>query len=297
MNELVSVIIPTYNRESTIIRAVESVLSQTYKNIEVIIVDDCSTDGTLKLLKDNYSTNQKVRIYKLDKNSGACAARNKGIDVSQGKYIAFLDSDDVYYPKKIEWQMNVLEDDKYDLCATNYDRIDHNGTNGKITVKNLNGDNLLRELLFCNFITTGTLLGKKECFQDVKFDVSLARYQDWDLVLRLCKKYNFYFLNKSSLLQEYQKSSITSSTSHAKTFDALMNIYVKNYDSFKKFSNANTQIKWLIGIHSLFINSAPKYDFLWYGVCGDGFKIKRFFIYLMARLHMYTMIDKLFIQG
>ena len=99
MNHLVSIIIPTYNRENKLERAVESVLEQSYQYIEVIVVDDCSTDNTVTLM-GKYKDDERVVYYRLEKNSGACVARNKGIELSKGDYIGFLDSDDIFLPKK-----------------------------------------------------------------------------------------------------------------------------------------------------------------------------------------------------
>lgn len=97
---MVSVIIPSYNRENTIVRAVNSVLNQTYKDIEVIVVDDCSKDRTLELLSS--IKDERLKFFKLEKNSGACVARNFGIEKANGEFIAFQDSDDEWLPEKLK---------------------------------------------------------------------------------------------------------------------------------------------------------------------------------------------------
>ena len=97
-NQLVSVVIPIYNREKTIIRAINSVLSQTYTNVEVIVVDDCSEDNSVRVVKQLESF--KIRIIELSENHGAAYARNVGIKASNGYYIAFLDSDDEWFGDK-----------------------------------------------------------------------------------------------------------------------------------------------------------------------------------------------------
>ena len=96
---MVSVIIPSYNREKTIKRAVESGLNQTYKDIEVIVVDDCSSDKTIEILTS--IKDKRFSYYKLDKNSGACVARNLGIEKVKGDYIFLHDSDDEWLPDKL----------------------------------------------------------------------------------------------------------------------------------------------------------------------------------------------------
>ena len=127
---LVSVIIPTYNRYKYLLRAVNSVLSQTYKNIEIIVVDDCSTDSEYNNLEDVYKNEQKVIILRLPINQrikynslhAQGYTRNEGIKIAKGEYISFLDDDDLWFIKKLEIQLDVIErfgKDKYKLCGTN----------------------------------------------------------------------------------------------------------------------------------------------------------------------------------
>ena len=116
MNELVSIIMPSYNTAKFISKTIESVLEQTYKNWELLIVDDCSTDGTYTFIKKEYAGNYKVKIEKLPINSGACVARNRGIELSKGEYIAFLDSDDAFYEDKLEAQIEALKKYQTNLC-------------------------------------------------------------------------------------------------------------------------------------------------------------------------------------
>ena len=107
---MVSVIIPTYNRSNVILNSVNSVLNQTYKDLEVIVVDDCSDDETeivLKSIKD-----QRLRYIKHEKNMGACAARNTGIDLAKGEFIAFHDSDDICRKERIEHELKALIEKK-----------------------------------------------------------------------------------------------------------------------------------------------------------------------------------------
>ena len=118
---MVSVIIPTYNREKTILRAINSVLDQTYKEIELIIVDDGSIDNTRKIVE---SLNcQKIK-YIYQKNGGAAKARNTGIIAASGEYISFQDSDDYWYPEKLEKQLAELEDKNADIVQVVLNRIE-----------------------------------------------------------------------------------------------------------------------------------------------------------------------------
>ncbi len=120
---LVSIVIPTYNRAHLLLRAVRSALAQTYQNIEVIIVDDGSTDNTQEIVKS--FDDPRVQYMRQDKNRGVCAARNAGIRRSKGKYIAFLDSDDEYLPEKIRKSVEVFKSSSKDVgfVASNFWRV------------------------------------------------------------------------------------------------------------------------------------------------------------------------------
>lgn len=284
--KLVTIIIPTYNREHTICQAIDSVLQQTYDQIEVIVVDDCSQDATQKVVEENYGTDSRVRYERLLQNSGACAARNRGIDLSQGDYLAFLDSDDVYYPEKISLQLEAMQNSASDLCATSFTRVLADGKKERKLVFPGTKDEIYQNLLYCNFITTGALIGKRECFEKIQFDESLPRYQDWDIVLRLCKQYSICLLNVDTLKQIHQEVSITSSTGHHKTLYALERLYEKHQAAYKANTKANTQINWLMGIHSMYGGTKRQYSRLWLGVVGEGFNLKRFLIFLVMCLRL-----------
>lgn len=124
---LVSVIMPTYNCGSYIAFTLESVLSQTYKNFEVIIVDDKSTDNTEEIIKPFILEDSRIKYIKLSKNSGAAIARNTAIDCAQGRYLAFLDSDDLWTPDKLEKQISFMEENEYNFSCTSYNKVDEQG--------------------------------------------------------------------------------------------------------------------------------------------------------------------------
>lgn len=289
MEKLVSVIIPSFNREHTIARAVNSVLNQTYKQVEIIIVDDCSSDKTNEIVYREFGGNNKVIFHQLKVNSGACHARNKGVELSHGDYVAFLDSDDEYLPKKIEKQILMLEKTGADLCASDYLRI---GKDGKETVvPTYNKQEFLPDLLYLNQVTTGTLIGRRHCFTDTPFDESLPRYQDWDLVLRLAKKYRFCFLKENTLIQYFQPVSISSSTSHHKTYMALSTIFNKNHDDYLQHSKGYSQIMWLMGLHSMYNKEDRNVAAIWKGVTLNGFSLHRFIIFILVLLGNRSIMD------
>lgn len=125
MNDLVSIIMPTYNSCQFIKQSIKSVLSQTYSNWELIIIDDCSNDNTYGIVKE--FDDKRVCYFRNDTNLGTAKSRNRALKIAKGKWIAFLDSDDVWYPKKLERQINFMNSKGYDFSYTNYEEIDAYG--------------------------------------------------------------------------------------------------------------------------------------------------------------------------
>lgn len=124
---LVSVIMPAYNAEKFIVEAIESVLSQTYSALELIVIDDCSTDTTLETALEYAKKDNRVRVIRNEKNSGVARTRNAGLDAAKGEFIALIDSDDLWLPEKLEKQMTVAENTAADIVYCSYGMIDENG--------------------------------------------------------------------------------------------------------------------------------------------------------------------------
>ena len=125
MEELVSIIMPSYNTAKYIGKSIQSVLNQTYKNWELLIVDDCSTDDTEKVIKS--FDDKRIRYLKNDKNSGAAVSRNKALREAKGRWIAFLDSDDLWLPEKLERQIAFMLDNGYSFTFTDYRIVSPSG--------------------------------------------------------------------------------------------------------------------------------------------------------------------------
>ncbi len=130
MNELVSIIIPTYKRADMLPRAIDSILNGTYKNIEIVVIDDNNPDSTdrikTKKVMEKYKKNKCVKYYEMEKNEGGCASRNYGIEKANGKIIAFLDDDDEYLPNKIEVQLKHFIENELDASFSACNVYDHN---------------------------------------------------------------------------------------------------------------------------------------------------------------------------
>lgn len=125
---LVSVITPAFNAERFIHETIESVLAQTYNNWEMIIVDDCSTDNTKQIVQSYAAKDNRIKLFTLDKNSGSGVARNKAMDESKGRFIAFLDSDDMWLPEKLERQISFMLANGIAFSFTKYVRMQEDGT-------------------------------------------------------------------------------------------------------------------------------------------------------------------------
>ncbi|GGD16795.1 glycosyltransferase family 2 protein [Hyunsoonleella pacifica] len=158
MNLKVSIITPTYNSESFIQTTIRSVIDQTYTNWELLIIDDASTDNTLNIVNKFTSKHKNKNIYviKNHSNQGAAITRNQGIENASGDIIAFLDSDDVWKPSKLEKQVKFMINHDIDVCFTSYDLMDEDGVLMQKTVKAL-PKLTYKKLLKCNYI--GNLTG------------------------------------------------------------------------------------------------------------------------------------------
>lgn len=190
----ISVIIPTYNRKNTLPRAVESVLNQTYKPVEIIIVDDGSTDGT----KEWFSEMYPLVHYIYQVNSGVSSARNTGINSARGDWIALLDSDDEWLPDKLELQVKLLQNNaELRFCHTNEIWI-RNGVRINQRKKHQKyGGNIFKKCLDICRISPSSSLFHTSVIKDVGlFDESLDVCEDYDLWLRITAKYPVLFLDQ-----------------------------------------------------------------------------------------------------
>ena len=126
-NELVSIITPIYKCEKFVKDTIECVLNQTYDNWELLMVDDCSPDNSADIIKKYAKDDSRIKYIKLEKNSGAAVARNKALHESKGRFIAYLDADDLWKNEKLEKQVNFMLDNNYAFTCTDYEKIDENG--------------------------------------------------------------------------------------------------------------------------------------------------------------------------
>lgn len=200
--EFVSIIVPTYNRDKTIVRAINSIRNQTYENWELILVDDGSVDATEKVVSD--IGDERIVYLKLEKNAGAAHARNIGMQQAKYDYIAFLDSDDEWLPDKLLLQMREMQKAPGDVGLIYSRMANHDGEPEDWYVcppddypeESLKGD-MLRLLLTHNVIGTPTMLLRKECIaQTGGFREELECLEDWEFVLRVAKNWKIGFIRE-----------------------------------------------------------------------------------------------------
>lgn len=204
---LVSVVMPVYNacrvNKQFLIKALDSIANQTYKNVELVIVDDGSTDETHAVCQDYLKAHPELRVQYLRKaNGGQSCARNFGARASQGDYIGFLDQDDEWYENKLEKVIPWLANKTIDVLYTDADNIDgdDNVTFGRIHGQYHCGwphpKSSLEDILFKDiFVMPGLMTIKKSAFDAVGgFDEKLSGYEDDDLFLRLYERFKFFYL-------------------------------------------------------------------------------------------------------
>jgi len=207
--ELISIITPCYNSSNYISQTIDSVRSQTHLNWEMIIVDDCSSDDSSLIIKEYSENDQRIKYLKTDKPSGSpVLPRNIGIEHAKGRYIAFLDSDDIWLPNKLEEQVNLFNDEKVAVVFSNYEKINEEGErNQRFVIAPANVD--YKQLLKSNVI--GNLTGIYDTNKVGKIYCQNLRHEDYVLWLSILKKgYIAKNTNTITALYRVRKSSVSS---------------------------------------------------------------------------------------
>lgn len=209
MNELVSIIMPSYNTGNYIRESIESVLNQTYQNWELIVVDDCSTDNTDDVIAQ--FDDKRIHYLKNHQNFGAAISRNYALRKAKGKWIAFLDSDDLWKPEKLEKQIDFMKKNNYAFSYTNYEEIDEQGRKKRIAVT---GPYKITRLGMFNYCWPGCLTVMYNAL-----DVGLVQIEDikknndYAMWLKVCKKADCYLLDET--LAFYRRGRVGSVSSHS----------------------------------------------------------------------------------
>ncbi len=206
---LISIITPTYNCGKFIKETIESVQNQTYENWEMIIVDDCSTDDTKAVVEEISKVDARIKYYCLEVNSGAAVARTKAMELAEGEYMAFLDSDDLWLNNKLELQLNFMVQNDYAFTCTAYEKISETGEKlKKKIVKAIPKTNYNRLLLDCPVGNSTVMYSVKKMG---KFEVPNIRKRNDDaLWLQMLKKEQYiYGLNQVLMQYRLRQSSLS----------------------------------------------------------------------------------------
>lgn len=205
-NGLVSIIMPSYNTGNYISESINSVINQSYKNWELIIVDDCSTDNTDEIIKD-FLKDSRIKYLKNKENSGAAISRNKALRMAKGEWIAFLDSDDLWKHKKLEKQIRFMEQNNYNFSYTKYGEIDEYGNNLNIEIS---GPKKITKFKMYSYCWPGCLTvmynRKKIGLIQIK---DIKKNNDYAMWLKVCKKENCYLYPFSLALYRKRNGSIS----------------------------------------------------------------------------------------
>lgn len=275
----ISVIIPTYNRGYLIRESIESVLRQTFSDFELLIIDDGSDDNTKEIVEN--IPDERIVYIPLDSNSGACHARNIGVEHAKGKYIAFQDSDDIWYTDKLEKQLAFLLEHDADMifCQMKTQR----GSREKLyPSKYYKKIEISRNDILKKFLgSTQTFFIRKECFKSVRFDENLPRYQDWEFLIQITKFYKVMYQPKALVIQRLSRDSI--SANPYKGFAALqyiLNKYKNEYENclVGKASILSYQASFMIAMEK----KADKY--LWESISANPISVKHWLKFILYKL-------------
>ena len=217
-----SIITPVYNSEKYLKNTIENVINQTYKNLEMILVDDCSTDNSEKIIKEFLEKDSRIKYIKLKENSGAAVARNTALENSTGRFIAYLDADDLWKENKLEKQIEFMLKNNYAFTCTSYEKIDENGESKNKIIKmpkQINYNYFLRNTIIQ---TVGVMVDTKITGKEVLVMPNIRRRQDAATWCQLLKN-NYDCYGMDDVLSYYR---VVSNSLSSNKFKAVkMNWY------------------------------------------------------------------------
>lgn len=206
MREKVSIIMPSYNSEEFIAESINSVLAQTYENFELLIVDDCSTDKTVEVVES--FNDDRIKLFVNEKNSGAAVSRNRAIREATGKWIAFLDSDDLWFPDKLEKQVDFMEKKGYHFSYTEYMQIDEHSDSTGVIVKTPAKVTKRMMFRYC-YLGCLTVMYDREYVGLIQIE-NLAKRNDYAIWLKVSQKATAYGLPEVLAKYRVRSGSISS---------------------------------------------------------------------------------------
>lgn len=232
METLVSIITPVYNAEKYLEETILSVINQNCENWELLLIDDCSTDKSYEIIQKYLKIDERIKYLKNEKNSGPAITRNRGLENSKGKYIAFLDSDDFWKEDKLKNQINFMEENNLSLCHGNYYFCSSNGEilkEIKVSEK-INYKTLLKE----NQFKTMTMVLKKETLGNIRFQN--IKHEDFAFFLDILKKVDYSMADKNRTDSFCRIGKVSVSSNKFKSAVWTWNIYRK-YEKLNLFKS------------------------------------------------------------
>lgn len=282
---MVSVVMPAFNKEKYIVKAIKSVLNQTYQDIELIIIDDCSTDKTVERISE--ISDERMRVICLSENHGACYARNMGIEKANGEYIAFQDADNFWYPEKIVRSLDTLKEQNTDCVFCKGKLYFPNNVIQYVPRYNLNQyTNKKHMILIDNCIDTPSLFGKREVFESIMFDNSMPKLQDWDLAVRLIDQYRVYYIDECMYEGMVDNTGLTLNID--KSVIALEKMIEKYKDEIDKDKRIKANFLNRLGsAYEVISSGKSEYAYLFRQSLVNCFSFKVLVKYIAAVTHIY----------
>ena len=205
MDELVSIVMPSYNCEQFIAESIESVQKQTYSHWELLIVDDCSNDRTMQIAQGYADSDSRIKILQNSQNSGAAISRNYALREAKGKWIAFLDSDDLWTPTKLERQIKFMEENNYHFSFTAYTQIDEKGNDLRVRITGPRSVGKVKMHMF-NFFGCLTVMYDAKLVGVVQIE-NLKKRNDYAIWLKVSKFTKAFFLNEDLAVYRVRKGN------------------------------------------------------------------------------------------
>ena len=250
MTDLVSIIMPSWNTAQFISEAIESVIHQTYTNWELIIVDDCSTDDTISIV--NRYKDIRIRLFINSKNSGAAFSRNFALQKAKGRWVAFLDSDDLWLPEKLERQISFMNDNNYYFSCASCEDIDTNSNRmGKIH-KSIKHISKKRMFQYC-WPSCLTVMYDNSVVGLIQINNNLKKNNDYAMWLNVVQRVDCHYLDQVLALYRVRKNSI----SH----DSLKKLIKAHYTLFRIELHKNRFVSFFLTLQNLFFGVFKKIVF------------------------------------
>lgn len=247
MKDLVSIIMPSYNTARYIADSINSVINQTYENWELIVVDDCSTDNTDEIVNE-FLKDKRIKYFKNEKNSGAAISRNKALREAKGRWIAFLDSDDLWKKEKLEKQIKFMKENNYSFSYTYYEEIDEAGKRLDIEIQ---GPKKITKYGMYNYCWPGCLTVMYDTSKVGLIQIKdIQKNNDYAMWLKVIKKTNCYLYPYSLAFYRKRSGSISR--------QSYIRLIKWHYKLFREVNNQNVINSLILTMRNLIFGVIKK---------------------------------------